>query len=344
MNDQFAVLVHPEHMPRLKENIERLKRLKDGEINEFQCRVRRRDGEWRWVLSRSMVFARNEGGEVWQEVNATIDITEQKRAEEALRASEERLRLLVDSAEDYAIITLDTEGRVSGWSSGAARVFGYAEAEIIGRSGEILFTPEDRERRIPVEEMKHVREEGRACYERYYLRKDGTRIFVSGVATVLRDHNGQGYVKIARDLTERKQAEEALRRAHDELEVRVVELTRQLTALNEELTKEIAERKRAQEELRRSEAYLAEGQRLSHTGSGAWNVSTAEVFWSEETYRICGFEPGTVKPSYEVLFELVHPEERLSLARARESAQSASRTGSYVPRDHNGGTRGLNCA
>jgi PAS domain S-box-containing protein len=237
-----------------------------------------------------------------------------------LRASEERLRLLVESAEDYAIITLDTEGGVSGWNSGAVRMFGYAAAEIIGRSGEILFTPEDRERGIPVEEMRREREEGRASDERCYFRKDRTRFFASGVTAVLRDHNGQGYVKIARDLTERKQAEEALRRAHEELEQRVVERTRQLTTLNEELAKEIADRQRAQEELRRSEAYLAEGQRLSHTGSNAWNVSTGEVFWSEETYRIYGFEPRAVKPSYEMFFQLVHPDDRLSLQQAFDRA------------------------
>jgi PAS domain S-box-containing protein len=319
MENHWAVLVYPEDMPRLQENIERLKRLNDGEINEFECRVQRPDGEWRWVLARSMVFARNERGEVWQEINATFDITEHKRAEQALRASEERLRLLVESAEDYAIITFDTEGRVSGWNSGATRTFGYDEAEIIGRSGEILFTPEDRELGVPAEEMKLAREKKRAVNERYYFRKDRTRFFGSGVTNVLHDHAGQGYVKIVRDLTERTQAEEALHRAHEELEERVLERTRELTALNEELKKEITERKRAQEELRRSEVYLVEGQTLSHTGSGAWNVSTGDVFWSDEMYRIYGFEPRSVQPSYEVFSQLVHPDERLSLQRAFEN-------------------------
>src|SRR5205807_1145826 len=74
--------------------------------------------------------------------------------------------------------------------------------------------------------------------------------------------------------------------------------------------RDITERKRAEEQLRRNEAYLAEAQTLSHTGSGAWNPSTGEVFWSEETYRIYGFDSGAVKPSPELFFQIVHPEDR----------------------------------
>lgn len=84
MEDKYSTLLHPEDVPRLRENIERLKRLTGGEINEFECRVRRGD-EWRWVSSRSMVFAHDEQGHVRQVVNATFDITERKQAEEALR-------------------------------------------------------------------------------------------------------------------------------------------------------------------------------------------------------------------------------------------------------------------
>jgi PAS domain S-box-containing protein len=91
MKDQFTVLVHPEDMPRLRENIERLKRLGDGEIQEFECRVRRRDGAWRWIASRSMVFARDEKGKVRQTVNAAFDVTERMRAEKALRCAHDEL-------------------------------------------------------------------------------------------------------------------------------------------------------------------------------------------------------------------------------------------------------------
>ncbi|HEX9273017.1 MAG TPA: ATP-binding protein [Candidatus Binatia bacterium] len=77
-------------------------------------------------------------------------------------------------------------------------------------------------------------------------------------------------------------------------------------ALREQLT----ERRRAEEELRRSEAYLAEGQRISHTGSWGWNVATGELFWSQEHFRIFGFDPETAKPSYPMFLERIHPEDR----------------------------------
>jgi PAS domain S-box-containing protein len=75
--------------------------------------------------------------------------------------------------------------------------------------------------------------------------------------------------------------------------------------------KQIDEHQQTEGKLRRSETYLAEGQRLSHVGSGSWNVATGEIFWSDEAYRIYGFEPGTVTPSAELFFDIVvHPEDR----------------------------------
>jgi PAS domain S-box-containing protein len=87
-------------------------------------------------------------------------------------------------------------------------------------------------------------------------------------------------------------------------------------ALREQLT----ERRRAEEELRRSEAYLAEGQRTSHTGSWGWNVATGTLFWSQEHFRIFGFDPGTAKPSYRMFLERIHPKDRLFVEHAVDRA------------------------
>src|SRR6476660_4949370 len=95
------------------------------------------------------------------------------------------------------------------------------------------------------------------------------------------------------------------------------EVERMLTNIRERERVEVAlrvqltERRRAEEELRRSEAYLAEGQRISHTGSWGWNVATGELFWSREHFRICGFDPETAKPSYPMFLERIHPKDRL---------------------------------
>jgi PAS domain S-box-containing protein len=109
------------------------------------------------------------------------------------------------------------------------------------------------------------------------------------------------------------------KRAAEELEQRVVERTRQLTAVNEELRKEIIERKRAEEELRRSEAFLTEGQSLGHTGSWGWHASNGAVTWSPEHFRILGLKPDTMA-SLDVFWEQVHPEDRPGLQQTFEKA------------------------
>jgi PAS domain S-box-containing protein len=130
------------------------------------------------------------------------------------------------------------------WNSGAERVFGYSPEEITGQPSAILFTTEDRQRDMPLKEMETAREEGRAADERWHLRKDGTRFYVSGVLSPLYDGDGTvtGYVKIARDLTQQRRAEERMRRTNDELEVRVRERTFELAKVNESLRDEIADR------------------------------------------------------------------------------------------------------
>jgi len=137
-----------------------------------------------------------------------IEITGRKDAEESLRLSEQRLRLITASTRDYAIATLDMEGVVTSWNSEAARVFGYTEAEIIGQSAAVLFTPEDMASGALEDELRRARKDGRAEGDRWYLRKDGSRVFCSGSAAPLLDDKLCGYVKIVRDQTESKRVRE----------------------------------------------------------------------------------------------------------------------------------------
>ncbi len=135
---------------------------------------------------------------------------EAERAAEALRESEERLRLVIESVEDYAIITTDLEGTITGWNTGAEKSFGWMRAEAVGQSVEMIFTPEDRENSVHKLEMQTALENGRADDERWHYHKDETRFFVSGVLTLLKD-GASGFVKIARDQTEKMRAEKAVR-------------------------------------------------------------------------------------------------------------------------------------
>ncbi len=133
--------------------------------------------------------------------------------------SGERYRLLVESAKDYAIFMVGTDGRVADWNAGAQRVFGYREEEVVGRHFSVIFTPEDVRRGVPERELKQAASEERGEDERWHARKDGTRFWASVVITALRDLEGnlRGFSKVTRDITERKRYEDALRERAEEL-------------------------------------------------------------------------------------------------------------------------------
>jgi PAS domain S-box-containing protein len=157
------------------------------------------------------------------------------------------MRIISESFTDYAIISMDAEGRVESWNAGAENIFGFTADEILGKSSAILFTPEDVARGVPAEELHKAERLGRASDERWHMRKDGTRFFASGVAAPL--YVGEkltGFAKIATDLTEKKRNAEALQRAYDEMENRVLERTRELASMNETLMREISERQTAE--------------------------------------------------------------------------------------------------
>ena len=157
------------------------------------------------------------------------DISERHVAVEHLRQSEERLRMLVDSALDYAVFTMTEQGAIDSWNPGAERMFGYTADEILGNDSSLLFTPEDRHAGMPMRELAEARRIGRAVDERYHLRKNGTRFYCSGVTRRL-GTGGIGFAKIARDLTGQQLAADALKGAHDELEQRVRMRTSELQA------------------------------------------------------------------------------------------------------------------
>src|SRR5881275_523855 len=117
-----------------------------------------------------------------------------------------------------------------------------------------------------------------------------------------------------------RKIESELRQARNELEVKVEERTAKLSRANEELHREIIERENAEQKLRHSEAFLTEGQRISHTGSWSWNVSSGKLTWSAEHFRIFGFDPEKTEPSLQLFLETVHPEDRSFIERSLEEA------------------------
>jgi len=140
-----------------------------------------------------------------------VDVTQLRRAEQQVRESEDRLRAAIATSGDFCVISTDGDGRILTWNRGAEVLFGYTADEIRGQPIDILFTEEDRARGVPDQERWMARRDGRAADERRHLRKDGTTFFCSGVMTPLATANGQGFVKIARDVSESKHLEERQR-------------------------------------------------------------------------------------------------------------------------------------
>jgi PAS domain S-box-containing protein len=132
----------------------------------------------------------------------------------ALRRTEERFRLLVDAVQDYAIFMLDTQGHVSSWNTGAARIKGYGASEIIGKHFSIFYPEEDIRAGKPARELEVAAKVGRFEDEGWRLRKDGSRFWANVIITAIRDDRGRlvGFGKVTRDFTERVWANEVLRK------------------------------------------------------------------------------------------------------------------------------------
>src|SRR5690349_2824264 len=152
------------------------------------------------------------------------------RPKESQRRAEENFDYLVEAVSDYAIFLLDPAGHVMSWNAGAEAIKGYKAIEILGQHFSRFYPQEAIESGWPDEELRRATAEGRFEDEGWRLRKDGSRFWANVVITALRDESGglRGFLKITRDLTERKAAEEGLRRANDELERRVAERTAEL--------------------------------------------------------------------------------------------------------------------
>lgn len=144
------------------------------------------------------------------------DVTERHRLAEELKEREAFYRLLVENASEYAIFGVDLDGVITHWNEGAQRLLGYAEHEVLGRSGELAYTEEDNAAGIFQHEMFLASEHGRAENERWHRRKDGSRFWGSGFLIALRDGETlRGFVKIMRDNTEREATETTLRQYRD---------------------------------------------------------------------------------------------------------------------------------
>src|SRR4051794_9610492 len=199
----------------------------DGRYEEEGWRLRK-DGSrfWASVLITPLYV----GDELMGYAKVTRDLTARRLGEEQMRvrtgelitanAELEQFRLMVSGVRDYAIFALDAGGHIRRWNEGARGIRGYGEDGAVGRHFSMFYTAEDRASEHPAHELDIAAREGRFEEEGWRVRKDGTRFWASVVITALRSEHGTliGYAKVTRDLTERREAELALRAANEELE------------------------------------------------------------------------------------------------------------------------------
>ena len=179
-----------------------------GHYQQEGWRVRR-DGSRFWA-EVTITAVRDAGGALLGFAKVTRDLSERHATDEALRRSEERFRLLVEGVVDYAVFMLDPQGIVLSWNTGAQRLKGYTEAEIVGTHFSRFYPPEDVAAGKPQRVLAEASHAGRYEEEGWRVRRDGSRFWAGVVITALRDRVGnlRGFGKVTRDLTERRRAEE----------------------------------------------------------------------------------------------------------------------------------------
>jgi hypothetical protein len=180
----------------------------EGHYREEGWRVRK-DGSTIWA-SVTISAIRDPGGQLGGFLKITRDLTDKKRAEDALRESEEKFRLMVEAVKDYAIFMLDPGGHIVSWNPGAARIKGYTAEEAMGMHFSRFYPREDVEAEKPAKELAITVDQGRYQEEGWRVRKDGSLFWASVTITPVRDDKGalRGFAKVTQDLTQRLRADQ----------------------------------------------------------------------------------------------------------------------------------------
>jgi diguanylate cyclase (GGDEF)-like protein/PAS domain S-box-containing protein len=183
-----------------------------------ESKYQKRDGTPLIVSSRS-ALQRDANAAPIRILTIHSDITGRRQAEADLRQSDEKLRILVQGVKDYSILMLDLEGRITAWNEGAERINGYSAEEIIGEHLSTIYTPEAITQGLPALALKMATEQGSFEEQGWRLRKDGSRFWADVVLTALRDESGylRGFGQVTRDVTERMEAERALRNSEAQM-------------------------------------------------------------------------------------------------------------------------------
>jgi PAS domain S-box-containing protein len=208
-------------------------------------------------------------------VRAEDSTRETERQRERLRRNEEHFRSLVEGMRDYAIFTLDPNGRVASWNAGAERLEGYGSEEILGEHFSVFFTEDDVKSGKPEKQLEAATGEGRSEEENWFVRKDGSRFWAGTILTALHDNEGQprGFSQVTQDITEKKEAE----RLREEAENRLRTLVEHVPAI---------------------------------TYTGEIGGDHALTYVSPQIKRVLGYSPGEVVADPDLWTNMLHPHDR----------------------------------
>jgi len=273
---------HPEAL-RVRVALEAL--FSRGEAYDVEVRVQRKNGDWIWVHDRAVATYEKNG--VRYADGLLSDITERKRAEKALRESEQFNREVIANAQE-GVVVYDCEFRYQVWNRFMEELTGVPASETLGKQGFELF-PHLREREVDLMIRRAMEGEVvQAPDMSFRVPSTGKSGWVSSVYSPHFGVSGEilGVIGIIGDITERKRTEEALRE---------------------------------------SEEGLAAAQRIAHIGSWYWDVQTNTARWSDETFRIFGLSPGQLQDHRQVFLDLIHPADRMRVDRALTDALNGTR-------------------
>ncbi|WP_440945069.1 PAS domain S-box protein [Methanosarcina sp. T3] len=270
----------------------------------FECRIRRADGEVRWIWASGR-HRMDATGNVRRMSGIVQDITERKQAEEALKHSEKQYRTLGDTI-PYGVWLTDAAGYCTFVSTSFLELVNMSMEQVQKFGWLHLLPPEDVQPTI--DHWLHCVQTGEDFEREHRFRaKDGTYRNVLAIGRPIKDEEGQiaEWVGFNLDITERKQMEDALKRARDSLEAKVKERT--------------AELENAYNSLKESERSLAEAQKMAHLGNWNWDIVSDKIYCSDEFYRILGISP-LKSLSHNDTLSIVHPDDKDCLANAIKEA------------------------
>jgi PAS domain S-box-containing protein len=256
----------PEHLPADEMALAELRR--EGVCTPYEKEYLRRDG----TLVPVLIYDAMLDGPREQILAFVLDISDRKRAEEALRQSEERFRHIFRDG-PLGMAVFDARNRFVEVNRAFCKMLGMSDRELMSRTVADVTHPDDREADLPFVRRLLAGELSSYSIEKRFVRKDGEARWARITTSFLRaPASGRACgLKMVEDVTQRKQAEERLRR---------------------------------------SESQLAEAQHLAHMGSWHWDLAADAITWSDEQYRLYGLNPGTVSPNFQLFLGLVHPDDR----------------------------------